>query len=176
MDGAVGAVLLADEVPISPRRQSAECPTQCDVVLAADAQVQHRGQQNLRVPAGPTDSGKAQVRQHAVHGLNAGRRIGRGKERCLQRTTSTPTYRAFFLHVCASKTRGGSWGLRTYSITPGATRLSRRAARSLPQRLLAVQLPHSAAKSARCPQRPATTWCAAGLLPLRRASPFPLCL
>ena len=43
----------------------------------------------------------------------------------LQRTTSTPTYVLSFAHVCASKTRGGSLGLRTYSMTPGATRLSK---------------------------------------------------
>ena len=44
----------------------------------------------------------------------------------LQRTTSTPTYVLSFAHVCASKTRGGSLGLRTYSMTPGATRLQTR--------------------------------------------------
>ena len=42
---------------------------------------------------------------------SAGHRMGRGKGALasplrLQRTTSTPTYRASFLHVCASKTRG----------------------------------------------------------------------
>ena len=68
------------------------CPTQCGP--AADAQVQHRSQRNLRAPAGPhvrqqIEAGlprvaaalhKAQVRQHAVHGLNAvaGHRSERG--------------------------------------------------------------------------------------------------
>ena len=71
-------------------------------------------------------------RQHAVHGLDAVRRAqdGQGEGALasplrLQRTKSTPTYSASFAHACASKTRGGSLGLRTYSMTPGATRLSK---------------------------------------------------
>ena len=70
-------------VHVAPRGDA-----QHNVAPAADAQVQHRGQRNLRVPAGPRvrqqiEAGlprvaaalhKAQVRQHAVHGLNAVRR------------------------------------------------------------------------------------------------------
>ena len=61
---------------------------------------------------------------------SAGHRMGRGKGALasplrLQRTTSTPTYSASFAHVCACKKKGGSLGLRAYSMTPGATRLSK---------------------------------------------------
>ena len=58
-------------VHVAPRGDA-----QHDVVPAADAQVQHRGQQNLRVQAGlprvVAALHKAQVRQHAVHGLRQG--------------------------------------------------------------------------------------------------------
>ena len=91
----LGHVLLAlgpggqrRRVHVAPRGDA-----QHDVVPAADAQVQHRGQRNLRVPAGPhvrqqIQAGlprvaaalhKAQVRQHAVHGLNAVRRAQDGQ-------------------------------------------------------------------------------------------------
>ena len=53
----------------------------------------------------------------------------------LQRATSTPTYSASFWHACASKTRGGSLGLRACRAHAA---LQTRGLRALPQRLLAV--------------------------------------
>ena len=78
--------------------------------------------------------------------------MGRGKGALasplrLQRTTSTPTYRASLLHA-ASKTRGGSLGLRAYSMTPGATRLSRLVGCALSRSVFSLwQSPHSACAS-----------------------------
>ena len=80
----------------APQRRRADVAprgnAQHDVVPAADAQVQHRSQRDLRVPAGPhvrqqIEAGlprvaaalhEAQVRQHALHGLNA---VGRAQNR-----------------------------------------------------------------------------------------------
>ena len=105
---------------------------------------------------------------------------GVGQPLRLQRTT----------HACAFKTRGGSLGLRTYSMTSGATRLSKLVGCALSQRLLAVAvaaqrlqslhaarkgLPHSAPRGpARRPSARSRT--ARTCLPLRRAGHLPLCL
>ena len=109
----------------------------------------------------------------------------------LQRTTSTPTYVLSFAHVCASKTRGGSLGLRTYSMTPGATRLSKLVGCALSRSVFSLwQSPHSACKVCMLPakacltgtmvqlagarqpaaaQRALAALRGQGLLPLRRA-------
>ena len=98
---------------------------------------------------------------------SAGHRMGRGKGALasplrLQRTTSTPTYRASFAHVCASKTRGGSLGLRAYSMTPGATRLSKLVGCALSLSVFSLwQSPHSACKVCTLPAKACltgTTW------------------
>ena len=93
--------------------------------------------------------------------------MGRGKGALasplrLQRTTSTPTYVLSFAHVCASKTRGGSLGLRTYSMTPGATRLSKLVGCALSRSVFSLwQSPHSACKICTLPAKACltgTTW------------------
>ena len=98
---------------------------------------------------------------------SAGHRMGRGKGALasplrLQRTTSTPTYVLSFAHVCASKTRGGSLGLRTYSMTPGATRLSKLVGCALSRSVFSLwQSPHSACKVCALPAKACltgTTW------------------
>ena len=118
---------------------------------------------------------------------SAGHRMGREKG-ALASPLRLPTYRASFLHACASKTRGGSLGLRAYSMTPGATRLgcalslsvfslwqsphSLRAARKgLPYRHHVVQLA-GAGRQAAAAQRALAVLRGQGLLPLRRTGTF----
>ena len=168
---------------------------------AADAQVQHPGQRNLRVPAGPrtaTDSSRtafvaaalqAQVRQHAVHGLNAVRRAQDGQEEGgvgsplrLQRHVHADVQRVLLTRLRLKHQRRQL--LRAYFMTPEATRLlGWSAARSpsassccgparpgssafLPRRALSV-LPQAALE--RLCAKPARRWPV--LLPQRLAPP-----
>ena len=121
-------------VHVAPRGDA-----QHDVAPAADAQVHHRGQRNLRVPAG------SHVRQQIQAGLprvaaalhkarrpRAQRRPpgtgwGRGKGALasplrLQRTTSTPTYSASLRHASKTRRQLGAPGVLHDA---GATRLSK---------------------------------------------------
>ena len=98
---------------------------------------------------------------------SAGHRMGRGEGGvgqpvAPQRTTSTPTYSASFAHACASKTtKKTHLGLRTYSMTPGATRLSKLVGCALSRSVFSLwQSPHSACKVCTLPAKAClgTTW------------------
>ena len=142
-------------VHVAPRGDA-----QHDVVPAADAQVQHRGQRNLRVPAGPhvrqqVQAGlprvaaalhKAQVRQHAVHGLNAVRRAqdGQGEGGVGQPVAPAAHHvhadvRAVLCARLRLKNQRGQLGAPDVLHDAGGhAALQTRGLRALPQRLLAV--------------------------------------
>ena len=190
--------------------------TQHDVVPAADAQVQHRGQRNLRVPAGPhvrqqVQAGlsrvaaalyKAQVRQHAVHGLNAVRRAQDGQGEggvgqpvapaahhvhadvravlCARLRLKNQLGAPDVLHDAGGHAALQTRGLRALSqrllaVAVAAQRLqSLRAARKgLPHRHHVVQLAGTGRQPAAA-QRALAVLRGQGLLPLRRAGHLPL--
>ena len=107
-------------VHVAPRR----CPTRCGPSgrRPGPASRPAKPSGTSRAPRAATDSGRTasrrssppKVQVHAVHGLNAVRRAqdGQGEGGVGQ-------------SVRLQHTRGGSLGLQAYSMTPGATRLSR---------------------------------------------------
>ena len=199
-------------VHVAPRGDA-----QHDVVPAADAQLQHRGQRNLRVPAGPhvrqqVQAGlprvaaalhKAQVRQHAVHGLNAVRRAQDGQGEGGVGQPVAPA--AHHVHADVQRVRCARLRLKNQRRQLGApdvlhdagghAALQTRGLRALSQRLRCGSRRTAPAKFARCPQRPASpaprgparrrrqpaaaqralaVLRGQGLLPLRRAGHLPL--
>ena len=104
-------------IPTAPTWLRAEMPN--DAAPAADAQVQHRGQRNLRVPAGPHVRQQIQAglpcvaaalhkaQQHAVHGLNT---VRRAHDRGKGALDSPLSLKRILLRLRLEVPEGAAWG------------------------------------------------------------------